>query len=261
MRVLFIGDIMGRTGREAVADFLPDLKYKRNIDICIANGENASGGLGMSIKAHRELSACGVDCFTMGNHTFSKREIISLLENGENIVRPANISPESPGRGMAVLNLPLGLRIGVINILGRVFMNEAVSDPFECAEETIVKAKAFTDIIVVDFHAEATSEKQAMGYYLDGTVSAVLGTHTHVQTADERILPKGSAYITDVGMCGASDSVLGMEIVIATARLVEPEIKHRFAVAKGKYQLCGCIIEIDELSGKARGIERICIRK
>ncbi len=258
MRVLFIGDIMGRTGRNAVFDLLPGLKDELRVDFCIANGENSSGGLGMSRKAYDELSRGGVDFFTMGNHTFSKKTICDLFRDGENIVRPANYAEPQPGDGMAVVRAGNGCKIAIINLIGRVFMNTGDKSPFECGKELVCRARESTPVVFVDFHAEATSEKEALGYYLDGLASAVIGTHTHVQTADERILPGGTAYMSDAGRTGAVHSVLGMDLEASVSRFLEADKKFPFKVAEGQYMLCGALIDIDENTGKAKEITRIC---
>ena len=259
MNILFIGDIMGRCGRDAVFELLPEIKDEFNIDYTIANGENASGGLGMNRRGYEELCRAGIDFFTMGNHTFSKKEIISLLNDGENIVRPANLEGSNPGEGMAIVNVGAN-KLAIINLIGRIYINENHLSPFTAADELIAKAKERTPNIIIDFHAEATSEKEALGYYLDGKVSAVLGTHTHIQTADERILPHGSAYITDVGRTGARDAVLGLDKDASIARFILPPDtkKPPFKVAQGKGQLCAVVIKIDEKAGKAEEIIRIC---
>lgn len=260
MNLLFIGDIMGRCGRDAVFDLLYGIKEDYAVDFTIANGENSSGGLGMNSKAYNELSRAGVDFFTMGNHTFSKKDIISLFQNGENIVRPANLPCTAPGDGMAIVNIKGGMKIAIINLLGKVYIEGDHTSPFETADELINRAKKRTNIIIVDIHAEATSEKEALGYYLDGRATAVLGTHTHIQTADERILPKGTAYITDAGRTGAIDSVLGLDTEAAIARFTDTkEKKPPFNVAKGRYQLCGAVIKIDDTTGRAEDIKRICV--
>jgi len=260
MNILFIGDIMGRNGRDAVFELLPEIKNEYNIDYTIANGENASGGLGMNRRGYEELRRAGIDFFTMGNHTFSKKDIVSLMNEGENIVRPANLEGENPGDGMAIVNIG-GVKIAIINLIGRVYINENHHSPFFTAEELIEKASEKTKNIIIDFHAEATSEKEALGYYLDGRVSALLGTHTHIQTADERILPMGTAYITDVGRTGARDSVLGLDKDASIARFVMPpqQKKPPFNVAKGKSQLCAVVIRLDEESGRAEEIIRLCV--
>ncbi len=260
MNILFIGDIMGRTGRDAIFELLPEVKEEYNIDYTIANGENASGGLGMNRNGYEELCRAGIDFFTMGNHTFSKKDIISLMNDGENIVRPANLTGETIGEGMAIVNVG-NEKLAIINLIGRVYLDEGNESPFECAKKLIKKAKEKTKNIIIDFHAEATSEKEALGYYLDGQISALLGTHTHIQTADERILPNGTAYITDVGRSGARDSVLGLDKDASIARftLAPDEKKPPFNVARGKSQLCAVVIKINEETGLAEDIKRICV--
>lgn len=260
MRILFIGDIMGRSGRDAVFELLPEIKEEYNIDYTIANGENASGGLGMNQNGYEELCRAGVDFFTMGNHTFSKKDIIRLLNDGENIVRPANYAEETVGDGMAIVSVG-ETKLAIINLIGRLYIDENNKSPFFTADDLIKKAREKTPNIIVDFHAEATSEKEALGYYLDGRVSAVVGTHTHIQTADERILPKGTAYITDAGRTGTRDSVLGLDKDASIARFILPpdEKKPPFNVAKGKAHLCGVVIKIDDQSGRAEEIKRICV--
>ena len=250
---------MGRCGRDAVFELLPEVKDEFNIDYTIANGENSSGGLGMNRRGYEELCRAGVDFFTMGNHTYSKKEIISLFADGENIVRPANLPGENPGEGMAIVNVGTA-KLAIINLIGRIYIDENNLSPFFIAEELIEKAKERTPNILIDFHAEATSEKEALGYYLDGQVAAVLGTHTHIQTADERILPKGTAYITDVGRTGAIDAVLGLDKDASIARFtLPPETKKPpFKVAEGKGQICAVVIKIDEKTGKAEEIIRVC---
>lgn len=260
MNILFIGDIMGRSGRDAVFELLPEIKEEYNIDYTIANGENASGGLGMNRQGYEELRRAGVDFFTMGNHTFSKKDILRLFDDGENIVRPANYAEETAGDGMAIVTVGTA-KLAIINLIGRLYVDENNKSPFFTADELVKKVREKTPNIIIDFHAEATSEKEALGYYLDGRVSAVLGTHTHIQTADERILPLGTAYITDAGRTGARDSVLGLDKDASIARFILPpnEKKPPFNVARGKAQLCGVVIKIDDQSGKAEEITRLCI--
>ena len=260
MNILFIGDIMGRSGRDAVFEMLPEIKDEYNIDYTVANGENASGGLGMNRNGYEELTRAGIDFFTMGNHTFSKKDIISLMNEGENIVRPANLDGDNPGDGMAIVNVG-ETKLAIINLIGRIYIDDKHHSPFFAAKELIKKAKEKTNNIIIDFHAEATSEKEALGYFLDGEISALLGTHTHIQTADERILPSGTAYITDVGRTGARDSVLGLDKDASIARFVLPpdEKKPPFKVASGKSQLCAVVIKINEETGKAEDIKRLCI--
>ena len=260
MNILFIGDIMGRCGRDAVFEMLPEIKDEYNIDYTIANGENASGGLGMNRNGYEELRRAGIDFFTMGNHTFSKKDIISLLNDGENIVRPANLEGENPGEGMAIVNVGVS-KLAIINLIGKVYINDNHHSPFYAAKELIKKAQEKTGNIIIDFHAEATSEKEALGYFLDGEVSALVGTHTHIQTADERILPCGTAYITDVGRTGARDSVLGLDKDASIARFImtPDQKKPPFNVARGKSQLCAVVIKINEQTGIAEEIKRLCV--
>lgn len=260
MNILFIGDIMGRSGRDAVFEMLPEIKDEYNIDYTVANGENASGGLGMNRNGYEELTRAGIDFFTMGNHTFSKKDIISLMNEGENIVRPANLHGDNPGDGMAIVNVG-EKKLAIINLIGRIYIDDKHRSPFFIAKELIKEAKKKTNNIIIDFHAEATSEKEALGYFLDGEISALLGTHTHIQTADERILPSGTAYITDVGRTGVRDSVLGLDKDASIARFVLPpdEKKPPFKVASGKSQLCAVVIKINEETGKAEDIKRLCI--
>lgn len=256
MKILFIGDIVGRSGREAVLAELENLKYKEDIDFCIANGENASGGLGMSRRAYEELKSAGIDYFTMGNHTFSKPDAGHLLSEGENICRPANYSDFCPGEGYAIVTDSKGRKIAVMNLMGTVYNDIALTNPFLAADKLIEKIKNVTNIIILDFHAEATSEKIAMGQYLDSRVSAVVGTHTHVQTADAMILPGKTAYITDVGMTGPQASVLGMKSEIAIKRFLTGE-KVRYEQSRNKAVIHAVIIEIADETGNALSIKAI----
>ncbi len=256
MKILFIGDIVGRSGREAVLAELENLKYKEGIDFCIANGENASGGLGMSRRAYEELKSAGIDYFTMGNHTFSKPDAGHLLSEGENICRPANYTDFCPGEGYAIVTDSKGRKIAVMNLMGTVYNDIALTNPFLAADKLIEKIKNVTNIIILDFHAEATSEKIAMGQYLDSRVSAVVGTHTHVQTADAMILPGKTAYITDVGMTGPQASVLGMKSEIAIKRFLTGE-KVRYEQSRNKAVIHAVIIEIADETGNALSIKAI----
>lgn len=256
MKILFIGDIVGRSGREAVLAELENLKYKEGIDFCIANGENASGGLGMSRRAYEELKSAGIDYFTMGNHTFSKPDAGHLLSEGENICRPANYTDFCPGEGYAIVTDSKGRKIAIMNLMGTVYNDIALTNPFLAADKLIEKIKNVTNIIILDFHAEATSEKIAMGQYLDSRVSAVVGTHTHVQTADAMILPGKTAYITDVGMTGPQASVLGMKSEIAIKRFLTGE-KVRYEQSRNKAVIHAVIIEIDDETGNALSIKAI----
>ncbi|MCL6479448.1 MAG: TIGR00282 family metallophosphoesterase [Peptococcaceae bacterium] len=255
MRLLMIGDIVGKPGRRAVKQNLPGLVSQLAVDMVIANGENAAGGNGITRDSAQELFASGVDVITMGNHVWNKKEIYAYINQEARIVRPANYPPGAPGRGFGVFRAKNGVELGVINILGRIFMQE-LDCPFRKADELINQLKEKVNIIFVDFHAEASSEKMAMGWYLDGRAAAVCGTHTHVQTADERILPEGTAYISDVGMTGPRDSVIGVQKELVIEKFIT-QMPRRFEVAEGLYQFNAVLIDIDEALGRAVGIERI----
>lgn len=255
MKILFIGDIVGRPGREVVKGLLPGLKKEFNLDFVIANAENAAGGSGITAKVANELFNYGVNALTSGDHIWKKSEIFEIIDKEERILRPVNFPQGAPGRGQALFNSPGGIKLGVINVQGRVFM-EALECPFKTTREAVEALASQTKVIIVDIHAEATSEKIALGWYLDGRVSAVLGTHTHVQTADERILPQGTAFITDAGMAGPVDSVIGRRIEDVLARFITA-IPRRFEVADQNIQLQGAVLDIDENTGKARSIVRI----
>ncbi|MBM3251418.1 MAG: TIGR00282 family metallophosphoesterase [Candidatus Omnitrophica bacterium] len=255
MNILILGDVVGKPGRDAIAALLPQIIKKHKIDFTIVNIENAAGGAGITPKVVDELSGAGVDVLTTGDHIWDRREILDIVDIKENLLRPANYPDGTPGKGYCVIEKDKNF-IGVLNVQGRVFMKPAVDCPFKKATEIIAKIKTKTPIIIVDMHAEATSEKIALGHFLDGQVSAVVGTHTHVQTADEKILPQGTAYITDIGMCGPCDSVIGQRKEKIIERFLT-SMPLRFEVASEDVQLQGAIIEIDEKSGKAKKIERI----
>ncbi len=255
MNLLFIGDIVGRPGRAAVQDWLPELRNEFPIDIVVANAENAAGGLGATGDIIEGLASLGIQAFTLGNHTWRRKAFIDEIGRYPNVVRPANYPVNVPGQGWAAIALKDGRKLGLVNVLGRVFL-----DPFDCpfaaALEAVEALKSETDTILVDVHAEATSEKIALGWYLDGRCSAVVGTHTHVQTADERILPGGTAYITDVGMTGPMDSVIGVEKDSVIERFLTG-LPTDFRVAEGRPGLNGVYLEIDDETGAARSITRI----
>lgn len=257
VNILFIGDIVGRPGRQAVSRELHRLVDRYNVDVVIANGENASGGFGITAETARELFACGIHLFTSGNHIWDKKEALEYLKKEERIIRPANYPEGAPGKGSAVVVTPGGVKVAVLNLEGRVFMN-SLDCPFKTADREIAALAAVTNIILVDFHAEATSEKSSLGWYLDGRVSAFVGTHTHVQTADERILPAGTAYITDVGMSGAFDSVIGVRKDEPIYKFLT-QLPAKFEVAKKDLRLNGVVLTIDDSSGKALSIERVNI--
>jgi metallophosphoesterase (TIGR00282 family) len=254
MKILFIGDVVGSPGREAIAKLLPKLKEELALDIVIANGENAAGGSSITASVANELFTSGIDVLTSGDHIFKKKEVLDII-NHARILRPANLAENVPGKGVVVFKHN-DKNIAVINLQGRVFMNP-VDCPFRTARALVEDLrKQNVKVIIVDMHAEATSEKIALGFFLDGKVSAVLGTHTHVQTADEHILPGGTAYITDVGMTGSCDSVIGRKKENIIERFLSG-IPTRFELAKGDEQLQGAVVDIDETTGKARSIERV----
>ncbi len=255
IRILFLGDVVGRAGRRAVESFL---KRKRGeFDFVIVNGENAAGGFGITPKVAEELFSFGVDVITSGNHVWNKKEIIDYLRKSERLLRPLNYPPNVPGRGSVIVEVK-DEKIGVINGVGRVFM-KPVDCPFRVISEEARRIRELTPNIIVDFHAEATSEKIAMGFYLDGLVSAIVGTHTHVQTSDERILPNGSAYITDAGMVGSINSVIGMEKKDVIYHFLT-QIPQKFKAAKGEVVISGVYIEVDPKSGNAISIKRVSER-
>jgi metallophosphoesterase (TIGR00282 family) len=250
-----IGDIVGRPGRRAVKQNLPELVNSLKLDMVIANGENAAGGNGITREIALELFACGVDVITMGNHVWNQKEIFSYIDKEARIIRPGNYPPGTPGSGYVVYTARNGVRLGVVNLSGRVFMQD-LDCPFRKADELVGRLKEEVDIIFMDFHAEASSEKVAMGWHMDGRVSAVCGTHTHVQTADERVLPGGTAYISDVGMTGPADSVIGVKKDIVIEKFIT-QLPRRFEVAEGLYQFNAVLVELDEVSSRALSIRRI----
>lgn len=255
MKALFIGDIVGKAGRQAVGHLLPRIKREREIDLTVANGENAAGGMGITPKIVDELFSQGIDIITSGNHLWDKKEILSIVEHEARLLRPANYPSGVPGFGSVVVEASGGPKVGIINLAGRVFMS-TLECPFRTAEREIKKLRGQTSLIIVDMHAEATSEKIAMGWHLDGKVSAVIGTHTHVQTADERLLPQGTAYISDIGMTGSMDSVIGVKTDMVLHRFLT-QMPVRFESAKEDARLCGVILDLDSATGKAASIERI----
>ena len=237
-----------------MVEFLPKLMGE-GVDFIIVNGENASGGMGITPPHAEMLLDMGVNCITSGNHIWRKKEVIPFLEGEPRLLRPANYPPGAPGRGSGIYTIANGTKVGVLNLEGQVFMR-ALESPFKTAEEHISILRRETKVIIVDFHAEATSEKMALGWFLDGEVSAVLGTHTHVQTADERVLPEGTAYITDVGMTGPSNSVIGIKKEIALERFLTM-LPNKFEPASGRMELQGAIVEVDEMTGLSTEIRRV----
>ncbi|MFB5660494.1 TIGR00282 family metallophosphoesterase [Alteribacillus sp. HJP-4] len=256
MKLMFIGDVVGSPGRKMIDEYLPKLKKKYNPAVTVVNGENAAGGKGITEKIYKRFLEKGAQAVTLGNHSWDNKEIFSFIDNAPLLVRPANYPDGTPGQGYKIIKVNQ-LEIGIINLMGRTFM-PANDDPFRKADEIIEQIKKRTPIIFVDFHAEATSEKQALGWYLDGRVSAVIGTHTHVQTADERILPSGTAYQSDVGMTGPLDGILGMEKESVLNKFLT-NLPVRFEVDKGREQLNGILIHFDPSNGRAQAAERIHI--
>jgi metallophosphoesterase (TIGR00282 family) len=259
VRILLIGDIVGKPGRRIIQRALPGLVARESLDLVIANGENAAAGSGITPAIYRELVAAGVHCITLGDHIYRRREIASVLESEPNIVKPANFPAQAPGRELAVVEAANGVSVAVISLLGRVFMRP-VDCPWTAADRVLALVPPAVKVIVVDMHAEATSDKQLMGRYLDGRVSAVLGTHTHVPTADEQVFPGGTAFQCDVGMTGPYESILGRQIapVMETTLTFNPT---QFEVATGDVRLSGSIVEVDPATGRASSIRRVCLRE
>lgn len=258
MKILFIGDIVGAPGRKAVKGLLPVLIKEEAIDFVVANAENASGGSGVTFDAADELFKSGADVLTSGDHIWKRKETIDFLIREPRLLRPLNYPAGAPGEGFGVFRSRANKKIGIANLCGRVFM-QPIECPFAAAKHAVESLLKETNIILVDIHAEATSEKIALGWYLDGKASCVLGTHTHVQTADERILPLGTAFLTDAGMTGPCDSVIGRKVEDVLERFITG-VPVRFEVADSNIQLQGAIIEIDEATGRAKAINRI-VRK
>ncbi|MBI4689089.1 MAG: TIGR00282 family metallophosphoesterase [Nitrospirae bacterium] len=258
MKALFIGDIVGKVGRTTLKGLLPNLVDRYKIDIVIANGENLAGGFGITDKTANEILNCGVHIITSGNHIWDKKESIPYIAKENRILRPVNYPPGVPGYGSVIYTLSNGTKVGIINISGRVFMS-AIDCPFRTGKKEVERLRESTRIILIDFHAEATSEKIAFGYFMDGKVSAVIGTHTHVQTADEKILPNGTAYITDVGMTGPSVSVIGIEKEQIIERFLL-QMPMKFETAKGEGVLSAVVVEVNENTGKSEAIQRVRLK-
>jgi len=250
MLILSVGDIVGRPGRRAIQRLLPDLRRQYRLDLVIANAENAAGGIGLTPATAKELLDAGVDVLTSGNHIWAEKEIIPYLDGEMPILRPLNYPPRVPGRGYIINNQAM-----IVNLIGRTFMGNS-DCPFRAMDKLLAEVKPKPPVIMVDFHAEATSEKVALGRYLDGRVSAVLGTHTHVGTIDAQLLSRGTAYVTDIGMTGPSDSIIGDDVDAVIQRFLTM-LPHRLSVGKGKAILNAILVGVDEDSGKATSIERI----
>ena len=255
MKILLIGDIVGRPGRVIVEQEVPRLREELAIDLVVANCENAAGGAGITPSIADDLFRVGVDVLTSGNHVWRKREAFELLKLDHRVIRPANYPDGAPGSGSTIVETLSGEKVGVLNVMGRVFM-EPLDCPFRTAERELARLKLVTPIIIVDMHAEATSEKVAMGWFLDGKVSCVFGTHTHIPTADERVLPQGTGFITDVGMTGPYDSVIGRRVDQILQRFLT-SLPHKSEVAERNIQLRGLLVDVDSKTGKARSVERM----
>lgn len=260
MRLLFLGDIVGRSGRKAVLEALPGLRRRYALDFVIINAENAAGGFGITESIMQELLEAGADAVTLGNHAFDQKEALVFIERYPQLIRPINYPKGTPGRGASLIKTSGGAEVLVINAMGRIFMPE-MDDPFRAidAELTACQLKRGADVIFIDFHAEATSEKQAMGYFVDGRATAVVGTHTHVPTADDRVLPNGTAYISDAGMCGDYNSVLGMDMEEPINRFITKIPRQRFEPADGPATVSGLAVDVDDATGLAKACSALRI--
>ena len=256
MKVLVVGDIVGKPGRLAAERVIAPMRQELGIDLVVVNCENAAGGAGVTPETTEALFRAGADVLTSGNHVWKKPEVLELLKLDHRVLRPANYAEGAPGSGAVVIETMAHQKVGVLNLQGRVFMPDLVDCPFRAADRELERLRAITPVIIVDMHAEATSEKIALGWYLDGKVSCIFGTHTHIQTADERILPRGTAFITDVGMTGPYDSVIGRQTEQILAKFLSGR-PMKSEVAEGNVQLRGALIEIDPKTGKASKIERV----
>ena len=255
LSILFIGDVVGAPGRKIVSQAVPRLIHRWGLGLVVCNAENSAGGSGLTIKCHEELVEAGVDVFTLGDHAYRKDEVFTLFDRSDRLLRAANYPPDSPGGESVVVEARDGTSVGVFTLMGRTFM-KPVDDPFRAADRVLAELDPAVKVILVDIHAEATSDKNLLGRYLDGRVSAVLGTHTHVPTADETILPGGTAYQTDVGMTGPYDSILGRRYDRVLAATLT-NVPHFFDVAHGDPRLCGAVVDVDTTTGRAIAIRRV----
>ncbi len=258
VRVLCVGDVVGRPGRSVLRDRLPGLVADRGIDCVIVNAENATDGTGLSAAGYEKIVSAGANLITLGDHVYRRRDVIPVMERADNVVKPANLPASAPGREFAVFRTKGGAAVAVVSLLGRLYMKLQSNCPFAAADRVLASIPGEVKIRVVDLHAEATSEKVAMGWHLDGRVSVLFGTHTHIPTADERVLPKGTAYITDVGMTGPYDSVLGRDKQRVVGTMISGVPSH-FEVALDDPRLCGIIATIDAATGRALAVERVCV--
>jgi 2',3'-cyclic-nucleotide 2'-phosphodiesterase len=255
IKVLAVGDVVGSPGRRVVRKLVPALRESEDLDMVVVNGENAAGGSGLTPDIVRDFLDRGCDCLTTGDHVYKNRAVLEIIDEESRLLRPANIAAGAPGRGWTVIELDDGPRVAVVNLLGRAFLGTA-NNPFECAERTLDELKDIADLVLVDFHAEATAEKIAMGRFLDGRAAAVWGTHTHVQTADEAVFPGGTGYITDLGMTGGHDGVIGRRAKEVVEHL-RMDIPTRWEIAKGELRLSGAIFEIDVPARRCTGVRRL----
>ena len=260
MKLLFIGDVMGEPGLRAVRSQVSRLRSQHGLDLVIANAENVAGGNGVTPDTARALFAAGIDVLTNGNHAWDKKEALDYIRTEPRLLRPHNYPDSTPGSGWLTTTTPNGDKIGILNLLGTTFMQPVLSCPFACADRALAQKPADVKMVFVDMHAETTSEKMALGWYLDGRVSAVIGTHTHVPTADERILPQGTGFLTDAGMTGCYESVIGLKTEQSLQRFVH-KLPARFEVAEGTGELCAVLLDLDDASGHCRHIERIRLKE
>ncbi|AGT07777.1 TIGR00282 family metallophosphoesterase [Paracoccus aminophilus] len=259
MKILYLGDVMGRAGRRAITEGLAGLKQELRVDFTIVNGENASGGMGLTGGHAKLILEAGADCITLGDHAFDQKEMLSFIETEPRIIRPLNFAKEAPGRGFRVFEATQGRKILVTQALGQVFMKRPFDDPFS-ALDTVLRAHPSGGLVqaaVVDIHAEATSEKMAIGHYCDGRASLVVGTHTHVPTADAQILPRGTGYLSDAGMCGDYDSIIGMDKAEPMRRFLTGMTRERFSPAEGEATLCGVLVTTNDRTGLATSIQPV----
>jgi 2',3'-cyclic-nucleotide 2'-phosphodiesterase len=260
MNLLFIGDVVGQPGRRAISDQLPTLRQRFKLDLVVANAENIADGAGITRKTANELFAAGVDVLTNGNHAWDKKEALEYITTEPRLLRPHNYPDSTPGTGWFVATTAAGHEVGILNLMGNVFMHPHLACPFAAAERALTAKLDDVKMVLVDLHAEVTSEKMAMGWYLDGRVSAVVGTHTHVPTADERVLPRGTGYITDVGMTGCYESVIGMDTQKSLKRFVQ-KLPERFEVAEGLGTISGVLLDINESTGLCQAITRLRVNE
>ena len=259
LTLLCIGDVVGNPGRQVLRDGLQCYAENGKVHCVIANAENTAGGSGLTTALYEKILQYGVDAVTFGDHIYRRRDIIGCLERSEKMVRPANLPMGAPGRQLAIVETNSGHQVAVISLLGRLFMKTMADCPFAAVDRVLATVPKDVNVVVVDMHAEATSEKIALGWHLDGRVSLVFGTHTHVPTADECILPQGTAYITDLGMTGPYDSILGREKALVLSSMISA-VPNRFDVASGDLRMCGVLVTVDSSTGKAKSIERVCHR-